>query len=203
MNKYLLFTTGGGSADPMNWDSSEASLYSVSDLKGIKPASVSTIDLFFHTQNGNEIVTLTITNGSHAKVIKSITTAISTGTQYLVSIADVDNNMFISKHINGVSIKAQETYIQTLTNNSRTKIDVPRSSYSSCMIANVDGTDAVNLTLELYDGSTYTSLLSTLSIPADNTLKLEKDEISFDNSTYDLYATSGDSGGKLTFTFNY
>ena len=42
-----------------------------------------------------------------------------------------------------------------------------------------------------------------MSIPAKNTLKLEDDEISFDDVTYDLYATSGDSGGQLTFTFNY
>ena len=71
------------------------------------------------------------------------------------------------------------------------------------MIANIDGADAVDLTLELYDGTTYTKLLSTVSIPADTTLKLESNEISFDDSTYDLYATSGDSGGQLTFTFNY
>ena len=58
--------------------------------------------------------------------------------------------MTINKNINGVSIKAQETYIQTLTNNSRTKISVTRSHYNSCMIANIDGTDAVDLTLELY-----------------------------------------------------
>ena len=42
-----------------------------------------------------------------------------------------------------------------------------------------------------------------MNIPAKVSLKLEKDEISFDNSTYNLYATSGDSGGQLTFTFNY
>jgi len=71
------------------------------------------------------------------------------------------------------------------------------------MISNIDGTDAVNLTLELYDGSTWTALLSTISIPADTTLKLESNEISFDNSTYNLWATSGDSDGMLTFTFNY
>ena len=36
MNKWLLFTTGGGSADPINWDGGEAALYSANDLKHIK-----------------------------------------------------------------------------------------------------------------------------------------------------------------------
>ena len=60
MNKFLLFTTGGGFSDPMNYDSSETALYSVSDLKGIKPTSKSNIEMLFKTVNGNEVVTLTI-----------------------------------------------------------------------------------------------------------------------------------------------
>jgi hypothetical protein len=203
MNKFLLFTTGGGSTDPMNWDSSEAALYSVKDLKSIKPTSSSTISLFFETQDGKEVVTLTVVNGSHSKVMKSIISAISFNDQALILVADVDGNKFINKNISGVSIKAHTNYIQTLANNSRTQLTVPRGSWSSCVIANIDGSDSVDLTLELHDGTTYTKLLSTVSIPADTTLKLESDEISFDNSTYNLFATSGDAGGQLTFTFNY
>jgi hypothetical protein len=178
-------------------------LYSVKDLKGIKPASKSTIDMFFQTHIGNEIVTLTIVNGSQSRVMRAITNAILSDNRAIIPIADVDNFIFINKNINGVSIKEQETYIQTLANNSRVKIAVSRGNWSSCMIANIDGTDAVACTLELYDGTTYTKLLDQLSIPAKSTLVLEQNEISFDNSTYDLYATSGDSGGQLTFTFNY
>jgi hypothetical protein len=204
MKKWLLFTNGGGSSDPLNWDSSEAALYSSEDLKTIKPGGPRTLDLIFETgDNNKEIVTLKIKNKSHTKVLSSIANAIEKSNQSVISIADVDGNRFISKDVYGVSIKAQETYIQTLTGNSRTQLNVSRSRCSSCMVANIDGSDAVDLTLELYDGTTYTKLLSTVSIPADTTLKLESDEISFDNSTYDLYATSGDSGGQLTFTFNY
>ena len=47
--KYLLFTTGGGSADPLNWDSSEAAIYSSKDFKGMKPSSGRSLDLFFVT----------------------------------------------------------------------------------------------------------------------------------------------------------
>lgn len=204
MKKWLLFTNGGGSSDPLNWDSSEAALYSSEDLKTIKPSGSRTLDLIFETgDNNKEVVTLKIKNRSHSSVISSIANAIEKSNQSIISIADVDSNRFINNNVYGVSVKSQETYIQTLTGNSRTKLNVSRSCYNSCMIANIDGSDAVDLTLELHDGTTYTKLLSTVSIPADTTLKLESNEISFDNSTYDLYATSGDSGGQLTFTFNY
>ena len=65
MEKFLLFTTGGGSADPLNWSSDEAALYSTSELKGMKPASSRSIDLFFETTYGKEIVTLGIKNSTH------------------------------------------------------------------------------------------------------------------------------------------
>ena len=41
MEKFLLFTTGGGGTDPINWDSGEAALYSVKDLKFIKTKEIS------------------------------------------------------------------------------------------------------------------------------------------------------------------
>ena len=47
-------------------------------------------------------------------------------------------------------------------------------------------------------------LTKDLVIPVAGTLKLEANEISFDNSTYDLYAkvpNGGDAG--VTFIFNY
>lgn len=204
MKKWLLFTNGGGSSDPLNWDSSEAALYSSEDLKTIKPSGPRTLDLIFETgDNNKEIVILKIKNRTHSSVISSIANAIEKSNQSIISIADVDSNRFINNNVYGVSVKSQETYIQTLTGNTRTQLNVSRSRCNSCMIANIDGADAVDLTLELYDGTTYTKLLSTVSIPADTTLKLESNEISFDDSTYDLYATSGDSGGQLTFTFNY
>jgi|11BtaG_2_1085332.scaffolds.fasta_scaffold12245_2 hypothetical protein len=205
--KYLLFSTGGSSSDPLNTDQHEMAVYSVKDLKGMKPHidGINTlgVDMFFTTNNGNEVVTLKVRNGLHSKVMQAISNAMVNSNQSIIAIADVDNNVFINSNIYAVTIKSQETFIQTLTGNSRTKLNVLRGNYKSCIIANIDGSDAVDLTLELYDGTTYTKLLSTISIPADVALKLEGDEVSFDNLTYDLYATSGDSGGQLTFTFNY
>ena len=203
MDKFLLFTTGGGYSDPMNYDSSEAALYSVSDLKGIKPINKSNVEMLFTTFNGNEVVTLTIIGGTQTKVIRAISEAITSGVDQLIRIADVDNNYYINKNITGVSIKTHVNYIQRLVNNSRTQLTVPKGKCNSCIITNRDGTDAVDLSLELYDGSAYDVLLATVSIPADTALKLDSNEISFDNSTYNLYATSGDANGQLTFTFHY
>jgi len=284
MNKFLLFTTGGGFSDPMNYDSSETALYSVSDLKGIKPTSKSNIEMLFKTVNGNEVVTLTIVGGSQVRVIKAISEAITSGVDPLVRVADMNNDYFIDKNIIGVSIKMQESFIQKITANTKTKLNVPKSNFSSCLITNTDASAAVNCTLHLtsqlgsdivdtgtnsnesdnavttssvtltVDGTTATSdvflseqvwksdgtlfgictafnsgteivfgnginqilannddlyvgtrytLLNTISIPSSSVLKLESDEISFDNTKYNLYVTSGDSDGQLTFTFNY
>ena len=202
MSKFLLFTTGGGSTSIMNLDSSEVALYNSVDLRTIKPASKSSLDLFFDVSGRTEVVTLKIKAASHGLVMRSIAEALNSDVN-IIKVADVDTNTFIDKCVLGCTIKARETFVQTLANNSRTKLNVLRDNYRSCMIANIDGADAVDLTLELYDGTTYTKLLSTVSIPADTVLKLDSDEISFDDTTYDLYATSGDSGGQLTFTFNY
>lgn len=283
MEKFLLFTTGGGSADPLNWTNDEAALYPVAQFKGMKPASSRTIDMFFETSFGKEVVTLGIKNMTHASVIKSIIQAINS-TQAVVTVADVDNSIYSSPHIQTVKIASQETFHQKITNqNTKNKINVARSNYSSCLVVNTDptadvsfslylasqlGSDivsttvlaaeteaasgssvtltvdtvsatndlflneriyksdgtffgvctAVNSTTEivfggglesaitnndvLYIGSRYFTI-SKMIIPAYSTLKLEQDEISFDNSKFDLFALSGDVDGRLTFNFIY
>tara|TARA_R100000234_G_scaffold26234_1_gene15161 strand:- start:368 stop:1222 length:855 start_codon:yes stop_codon:yes gene_type:complete len=284
MDKFLLFTTGGGSADPANFDSSEAALFNAKHLVGIKPGSKSTIEMFFQTETKEETVILTILGGSHLKVIKAISAAIASSNSPLVKIADVDTDTFASRLISGVSMRPQETYIQTISNNTKTKLNVPKGTIKSCMIANTDASDdvsfkliltsklssditdtgtdsneadnastsssvtltvdgtnatdfvflnenvyksngllygvctAVNSTTEivfggglklliatndsLYVGTKYT-LFNDVSIPVNSTLKLNSDEISFDDSKYDLWVVSGDSGGQLNFFFNY
>ena len=287
MEKFLLFTTGGGSADPLNWSNDEAALYSLKEFKGMKPASSRSVDMFFETSFGKEVVTLGIKNMTHTKVMKSVTQALSTN-QAVVVVADVDNAIYCSPFIQTVQIASQETFHQKLTDSTKTKINVARSNYSSCLITNTDvsasvntslwltsqlGSDitstsvyaaeteaastssvtltvddgsgsasiasdnlflnervyksdgtffgvctAVNSTTEivfagglesaitnndvLYTGTRYT-LLNKTQIPFYATIKLEQDEISFDNSKFDLYATSGDSDGQITLSFIY
>jgi hypothetical protein len=201
--KYLLFSTGGGSADPLNLDRHEMAVYCAKDFKSMKPSSARSLDLFFVTEKGQEIVTLKIKNGLHSKVMQAISNAIVMGNQSIIPIADVDNNIFINTNIYDVIIKSKDTYVQTLTDNSRTQLTVPRSNYKKCIVANIDGADTVRLTLELHDGSSYTKLVSGMGIPVNTTLIFEENEIDFDATTYTLHATSGDADGQLTFTFNY
>ena len=201
MEKFLLFTTGGGSADILNWASDEAAMYAVKDLESIKPTSARTLDLFFNTAGGREVVILKIKNSTHSRVMEAIANAIN-GSQAVISVADVDSGRFINPDVYGVTIRAQETYIQSLADSSRTKINVTRSNYSSCVIANTHSS-AVTCGLELYDGSTYTYIIKGVEIEEGSSLVLEKDEISFDDTTYDLYATSNNGSGLLTLTFNY
>jgi len=146
MEKFLLFTTGGGSADPLNWSSDEAALYSTSELKGMKPASSRSIDLFFETTYGKEIVTLGIKNSTHAACMRSIATALNSN-QVVIPIADVDGGQFCSPYIYSVNLSSQETYCQSLIANTKTKISVVRSNYSSCLVANTHGG---TVTLDLY-----------------------------------------------------
>ena len=148
MDKFLLFTTGGGSADPLNWTNDEAALYPVSQFKGMRPASSRTIDMFFETSFGKEVVTLGIKNMTHVAVMKSITQAVNAN-KSVVTVADVDNAIYCSPHIQTVVIASQENFVQKITGNTKTLIDIPRSNYTSCLIANTDGVADVGFTLYL------------------------------------------------------
>jgi len=284
MNKFLLFTTGGGSTDLMGLSNDEIAIYNSDDLKSIKPASKSTIEMVFESRTIKDIVTLTVLSSRHGDVISSITKAITTGLDSVVKIADVDNDYFINKHINGVSIESPGIYIQKITGNTKTKLNLTKGNFSSCLISNTDGSAAVSCTLhltsklgsditdtgtnanesdnaattssvtltvdgtaatsdifageqvwksdgtlfgtctardsntqivfgggieetladdaDLYGGTTYV-LMDAYSISANSYLKLVDNEISFDTAKYNLYVTSGDSDGQLTFKFNY
>lgn len=78
-------------------------------------------------------------------------------------------------------------------------------------VANVDGTNAVDATVELRlaDGTTYRAIGSTISVPADASLiMLDKTtmlyllDTSVTGEASTLWATSG-TASKLTFTVSY
>ena len=60
MDKFLLFTTGGATTDPLALDSSEVAMYNASSFKGMKPQGPTGLDLFFETDHTREVVTLEI-----------------------------------------------------------------------------------------------------------------------------------------------
>ena len=79
------------------------------------------------------------------------------------------------------------------------------------MVANIDGTNAANATVELRlaDGTTYRSVGSTISVPANATLVLlDKTtmlyllDTSVTGEPSTLWATSG-TASKLTYTVSY
>ena len=165
MEKFLLFTSGGGSADPLNWDSSEAVVYSIKDFKGMKPADARSVDLFFETQNGKEVVTLGIKNGTHSKIMQAISNAIVSSNQSVIAIADVDGNRFINSNIYNVVIKTHETYAQKLTGNTNEEIILGRRNWGSCLVTN---THSSSVTLDLFlTHQTGTDITSTTVLAAE------------------------------------
>lgn len=79
------------------------------------------------------------------------------------------------------------------------------------IVSNIDGTNAVDATVELRlaDGSTYRAIGSTISVPADSSLvMLDKTtmlylvDTSVTGEASTLWATSG-TASKLTFTCSY
>ena len=185
--KFLLFTTGKGSLDPLNWSSDEAALYSTSELKGMKPASSRSIDLFFETTYGKEVVTLGIKNSTHVDVMKAISNALNT-TQASVSIADVDNSTFCNPNIVSVKITSQEMHCQHATSSAKTKLNLKRSNYSSCLVSNQHSA-AIDLDLfitskNLTDTTSTTVLAAETEAASASAVTLTVDTV---NATADVF----------------
>jgi len=156
MDKFLLFTTGSATADPLNLDSSQAAMYSASSFKGMKPQDSRSLDLFFETSHGREIVTLKIKNGTHTSIMDSISNALNVGMQSVITVASFDTNRFINPNICGVTIRNNETYCQKLSSGAgvKEKINLGRRSWGSCTISN---SHSGTIPLDLY----LLSLVST------------------------------------------
>lgn len=104
----------------------------------------------------------------------------------------------------------------TPANTSQNALVTAPSSGSShkinqIVVANIDGTSAVNATVELRlaDGTTYRAIGSTISVPAnaslimlDKTTMLYLLDTSVSGEASTLWATSG-TASKLTFTVSF
>lgn len=108
------------------------------------------------------------------------------------------------------------TVYVTPSNTSRTAlVTAPATGathkINQILVSNIDGTNAVDATVELRlaDGTTYVALGSTISVPADATLvMLDKTtmlyllDTSVTGEASTIYVTSG-TASKLTFTCSY
>ena len=196
MEKYLLFTTGNGSADPLNWTSDEAALYSASELKGIKPSSSRSIDLFFETNHGEEVVTLGIKNSTHTACMTSIVSALSSN-QAIITVADVDSAIFCSPYIHSVAIKTSTPvlYYEKIANATQVNvipINTKLKRLNSMTLANIHSGDAT-VQVFLANSTDNWYIIKDVVIPTGTTLKLESNELDYDADTFNLYVKLGGS----------
>mgnify|MGYP003115708062 CR=1 FL=1 len=198
MEKFVLFTTGGGSADPLNWTSDEAALYSISEFKSMKPASSRSIDIFFETSSGEEIVTLGVKNMTHIAVMRSITQALNSQ-QAVVAIADVDNSIFCNPHIYSASINTStpilyKNKIVNATTVEVVDVNTKLKKLNSMTLANVhSGAATVQVYLLEQATSALYYIIKDVVIPVGSTLKLESDELDYDAGLFNLYVKLGGS----------
>ena len=197
MDKFILFTTGGGRANIMTFNSDEAALYSVNDLKSIKPISKSNVEIIFQTLDRIDTVTLTILGGSQGRVIKGISEAITSGTNPLIRIADVDEDYFINKYIVGVTIKTGTPilYYQKIADATQVNlipINTKLKRLSSMTLANIHSGDATT-SVFLANSTDNWYIIKDAVIPTGTTLKLESDELDYNASIFNLYVKLGGS----------
>ena len=191
MGKWLLFTNGGGSSDPLNWNSSEAALYSANDLKTIKPSGANSLDITFEVYGNEEIVTLKIKNRSHTKVVSAIANAIEKSSQSILSIADKDSNRFVSSFIYDVVIKTSTPilYYQKIADATQVNvipIDTKLKKLNSMTLANIHSGDAT-VSVFLANPTDNWYIIKDIVIPTGSTLKLESDELDYDANVFNLY----------------
>jgi|TARA_R100001594_G_scaffold82714_2_gene117243 hypothetical protein len=90
--------------------------------------------------------------------------------------------------------------------NRTTMIDVPAETavrVDSILIANDDGTNACDVTVEISNdnGSTYYKIASTISVPADSTLDLISRPLYLDET--DLLAVTAGTASDLDYHVSY
>jgi len=189
MEKFLLFTDGGGGSDPLNWSQDEAILLSSKDLISIKPHDLRSIELTFTST----VVLLTIKNGSHAAVMKSIATAMS-GTQVVVTIANLETGVLVHKDI--VSVKMTNTdvlYYNKIANATQVNvvpINTKTSKLRSMTLCNIHS-GAATVTVFLSNSTDNWYIIKDVVIPVGSTLKLDSDELDYDGSVFNLYVKLG------------
>ena len=72
-----------------------------------------------------------------------------------------------------------------------------------CQVANVDGTNAADVTIEVSNdnGSTYFKLASTISVPADSSLDFLSNPIYLDET--DILAVTAGAANDLSYFVSY
>jgi len=185
MEKFLLFTDGGGGSDPLNWSQNEAILLSSKDLISIKPHDLRSLELTFTSTT----VMLTIKNGTHAAVMKSIATAMS-GTQTVITIANLETGVFVNEAIESVKMTNTDVlYYNKIANSTQVNvvpINTKTSKLRSMTLCNIHSA-AATVTVFLSNSTDNWYIIKDVVIPVGSTLKLDSDELDYDGSVFNLY----------------
>ena len=180
--KYLLFTSKTGNYkttdnvyDPLTWTNTEAVLYPVSTLLGMKPASATTIDMSFNNNGRISTVILDIKNGNHVKVMSIIGNTIATSSQSIITVADTIGHIFIHKDIYGATIKNNPIlYYQKIADATQVNIipiNTKPQALSSMTLANIHSGDA-SVTVFLANSTDNWYIIKDVVIPTGSTLKI-------------------------------
>lgn len=200
--KYLYFSTGAG----IN-SIGEAVLYPVDNFRGMRPNSATTLDLFFDpitATDGNyhDYVRLTIKEDTHSSVIRSIQDGLKDYVGNILRIADMDGMSKINQNITSVAITHVDIdpiiSYHKITGSTQVKlidIDAKLRPIKSMSLANIHASDSVSVAVFLANPSDNWYILKNVVIPFGTTLILEKDEIDYNTSLFNLYVklSAGDS----------
>jgi hypothetical protein len=98
--------------------------------------------------------------------------------------------------------------VGAVTTSRATIVDVTAeyvAKINSLIIANVDGTNAADITVEISvdDGSNYVAIASTISVPADSSLTLIGKDNGFYLDETDLLAVTASAANDLTYMVSY
>ena len=93
-----------------------------------------------------------------------------------------------------------------ITTSRASAVDVPDekiAKINTILIANIDGTNAADVTIEVSvnDGSDYTAIAKTISVPADATLSFLENPIYLDET--DILAVTASANSDLTYFVSY
>ena len=191
MEKFLLFTDGGGGSDPLNWSQNEAILLSSKDLISIKAYDLRSLQLTFTST----VVILTIKNGSHAAVMKSIASAIAS-TQTVITIANLETNVFVHASVLGAKMTNTDVlYYNKIANATQVNvvpINTKISKLRSMTLCNIHS-GAATVTVFLSNSTDNWYIIKDVVMPVGSTLKLESDELDYDGSVFNLYVKLGGS----------
>ena len=98
--------------------------------------------------------------------------------------------------------------IQAVTTSRVAIVDVAAeycAKVNSLIIANIDGTNAADITVEISidNGSNYIAIAKTISVPADSSLSLIGKDNGFYLDETDLLAVTASANSDLTYLVSY